>query len=68
MTKTVQPTNDNSDEQTKLAVRCVCAVTGCGKIPGLARVSAMKDETVEKLAKIEASGNRRPAITLLYSK
>lgn len=54
-------------ELQALAAKCVRAVTGCGKPEADARIAKMDAAKVAKLAEIENSGHRRPAVKLLYS-
>jgi hypothetical protein len=54
-------------DQVELAIKCVCAVIGCGKADARTRVSLMPAEKVAKLAELEAAGNRKDAVPVLYS-
>lgn len=54
-------------KQIALAVKCVCGVTGCGKLDAQTRVGLMGGEKVAKIAELEAAGKRKDAVKLLYS-
>lgn len=55
-----------TDEQLHLAIKCICAVTGCGTHDAEARAKKMGEAKLAKLAKLEAAGNRRAAVPILY--
>ncbi|QDV22932.1 hypothetical protein [Aureliella helgolandensis] len=57
-----------SPDDIKVAVRCVCCVTGCGSKEAAARVANMSSRDIAKLVAAERSNNRRAAVPVLYSR
>lgn len=61
-----QPAATTTPEQTTLATKCICAITGCGQLEAHSRLAKMPPEKVAKLAQLEAQDKRRDAIPILY--
>lgn len=53
-------------EQTKLAIKAICCITGCGRLEAESRTRDMPPGTVLKIAQLEADGKRREVIPILY--
>lgn len=61
-TPAVKPNAD----QIKSAMRCICAVTGCGRLEANARLEKLTSGQVIKIAELEQSKKRREAIAIIY--
>lgn len=55
-----------SVDDTKLAMRAVMDITGCGQPAARDRVASMKPSMVAKIAKLEREQKRVEIVTLLY--
>lgn len=53
--------------QLAAAIKCICAITGCGAVEATARAKQMTQADLLTVADCEESGRRRDAIPIIYA-